>query len=169
MKYYVKQSGLYIIYHLPAHLAGTLSAGVSGVIIAAIIEHHREMATNIVHPILIITLPIIILFYMFHHEAYEKRCFEPLTIIVCAIPFFVIQHISLCIFPYGATLINGGYLTIAEVIFEKVDHLWQHLVIQLGLQLFIYLPTYLLASYCGYKRSANEIAAMIEEHETTTK
>ena len=64
MKYYVKQSGLYIIYHLPAHLAGTLSAGVSGVIIGAIIEHHRKMATNIVHPILIITLPIIILFYM---------------------------------------------------------------------------------------------------------
>ena len=166
MKSYLKQSGLYIVYHPPVHLVGSVMGGIFSIIIGAFLEHHREIATDIVQPLLVTFLPIVILFYIFYHEAYEKRRFEPLSIVLCTIPFFVIQHITLCIYPYGATLINGGYFTIAEVIFKKVDYLWQHLVTQLGLQLFVYLPTYLLASYCGYKRRTGENERMIEEHES---
>ncbi len=167
MRSYLKQSGLYIVYHPPVHLVGSVMGGIFSIIIGAFLEHHREIATDIVQPLLVTFLPIVILFYIFYHEAYEKRRFEPLSIVLCAIPFFVIQHITLCIYPYGATLINGGYFTIAELIFEKIDYLWQHLVVQLGLQLLIYLPTYLLASYCGYRHRKNEIEKMTEKPEET--
>ena len=169
MKTYLKQSCLHIIYHIPAHLVGSVLGGVISIIIGAFLEHHREIVTDIVQPILVIFIPIIILFCIFHHEAYEKRRFKPLSIVLCATPFFVIQHITLCLSTYGATLINGGYYTVGEVIFHKLDYLWQHLVTQLALQLFIYLPTYLFASYCGYRHRLRENEKMIAEHESKTQ
>lgn len=169
MKLYWKRAGLLALYHLPAHFVGSLVAGLSGIIIAAFFERHHDIIKGIVRPTLFILLPIAILFYIFHREAYEKRRFEPMSIVVSAIPFFIIQHISLCTYPYGATMINGGYYTVGEVIFHKLDYLWQHLVTQLGLQLLIYLPTYLFASYCGYKHRLRENERMIAEHEVKTQ
>jgi len=167
MKAYIKRTILFILYHPVSYLAGGLIAGLFSIIIGAILEKYREMVTGVIQPLLITILPLAFLFFFLQRDSYENRRFAPLTIITSALPFFVIQRI--CIFSGNlGMMVVGGVGVVTPVLFPNAEHLeimWPYMVVQLGLQLFVYLPTYLLASYCGYKCRQIEITTMVEEDE----
>lgn len=173
MKTYLKRSALFILYHPVSHFAGMMAGGMLSLLIGAVFERHWEAMNSIVEPIICTLIPLAILFYIMQMEAYEKRSFKPWSIIATAIPFFILQYIFILI-PDSAFWINGDCTSIAQMIFPEVQYPWheyplQLLATQLGLQLFAYLPTYLLGSYYGCRRRNRENEKMIFEHEAKTK
>lgn len=168
MKAYLKRTILFILYHPVSYLAGGLIAGLFSIVIGAILEKYREMVIGVIQPLLIILLPLAFLFFFLQRDAYENRCFAPIKIITSALPLFVIQQICIFVGNLGILAV-GGVGIVTPVLFPSVEILelmWPYMITQLGLQVFLYLPVYLLASYCGYKRRQTEIKQLVSQHES---
>ena len=162
-----------ILYHPVSHFAGMMVGGLMSIFIGAIFERHWAVIGGVVEPLICTFFSLAILFYIFQMEAYERRSFKPWFIIATVIPFFIIQHIVVLL-PDSAFWINGSCTSMAQMIFPEIQYPWheyplQLLVTQFGLQLLVYLPTYLLGSYYGYQRRIRENEKMIAEHEAKTK
>lgn len=168
MKTYLKHTLLFLAYHPISYLAGGLIAGIPSIILGAFFETNRAPITNFVQPILCTIVPLIFLFFFLQRDAYENRRFSPLLIIGSSIPLFIIQTIFVLRHNFGL-LVTGSVGIVTPVIFPNTENAMHYLLVQIGLQLFVYLPTYLLASYFGYKRRIRENEKMIAEYETTVK
>ena len=96
----------------------------------------------------------------------ENRRFSPLLIIGSSLPLFIIQTVFILHNNFGM-LVIGSVGIVTPVIFPNTENTMHYLLVQIGLQLFVYLPTYMLASYFGYKRRIRENEKMIEKHEAT--
>ena len=167
MKTYLKNAGLIALYHPIAYLVGELLIAIPLLIFRAFFEERDSVIIdNVVQPILFTILPLAFLFFFFYRDAYESRRFSPWMTIGATIPFFIIQIISVLNNNHGFLLVGGvGLLT--EMFFPFTEKVGHYLLVQLGLQLLVYLPTYLLASYCGYRHRAKEIVKMTEKPEET--
>lgn len=159
MKAYLKHTILLVLYHPISYLAGGLIAGLSSTILAAIFETNHEPIINIVQPVLITVVPLIFLFFFLQRDSYESRRFSPLMIIGSSLPFFIFQLVCILKYDYGMLFV-GGVGIVARAIFPDTENTIHYLLVQLGLQLLIYVPTYLLASYFGYWRWMEEIKEM---------
>lgn len=168
MKSYLKHTVLFILYHPLSYLAGGLIAGITCTILSAIFETNREPIQNIVQPILITIVPLIFLVYFFQRDAYEYRRFSPLMIIGSSIPFFVFQITRILKRDLGILFV-GGVGVITNALFPDTEYIEHFVLVQIGLQLLIYLPSYLLASYVGYRRRMREIQEMKHEHQEKVK
>ena len=166
MKTYLKHTLLFLAYHPLSYLAGGLIAGLPGIILGAFFETNREPITNIVQPILYTVVPLAFLFFFLQRDAYESRRFSPLLIIGSSIPLFIIQTFFILHNNLGMTVV-GSVGIVTPVIFPNSENTLHYLLVQIGLQLFVYLPTYLIASYFGYRRRIRENEKMIAEHEAT--
>lgn len=167
MKTYLKHTLLFIAYHPVSYLAGVLIAGFPSIILGAYFETNREPIQNVVQPVLITMAPLAFLFFFLQRDAYENRRFSPLLIIGSSIPLFIIQTIFVLHNNFGM-LVVGSVGIVTPVIFPDTENTMHYLLVQIGLQLFVYLPTYLLASYFGYKRRIRENVKMITEHKSKT-
>lgn len=87
-------------------------------------------------------------------------------IIGATIPFFILQIILILQNNYGFLLV-GSVGPLTDMFFPFTEETGHFLLVQLGLQLLVYLPTYLLASYCGCRHRKNEIEKMTEKPEKT--
>ena len=163
MKTYLKNMILFSLYHPVSYLAGGLIAGFPGVILGAIFEANREPIENIVQPLLMTVIPLFFLFFFMQKQAYEDRRFSPLMVIGSSLPFFVVQIIYVLNKNYGMTIV-GSTGIVTKVIFPNTENVTHYLLVQIGLQLLVYLPTYLLASYVGYRRVIKEIKEIKEEY-----
>lgn len=168
MKTYLKHTILFISYHPVSYLAGGLIAGLSSIILGALFETNREPIQNVVQPVLITMAPLAFLFFFLQRDAYENRRFSPLLIIGSSIPLFLVQLILVLHNQLGMTLV-GGVGIVTRVFFPNTENPLHYALVQIGLQLLIYLPTYLLASHYGYKRRLNENKRMITEHQQTVQ
>lgn len=168
MKAYLKHTVLFFLYHPVSYLAGGLIAGIPNVILAAIFEANRDPIVNIVQPISVTVIPLLFLFFFLQRDSYEHRRFSPLMIVGSAVPFFIFQLICVLCKNYGL-LVVGGASIVADAIFPDTENTLHYVFVLIGLWLFVYMPTYLFASYYGYKRRVKENEKMIKEHEEQTQ
>lgn len=164
MKEYLKQTLLITLYHPVSYLAGGLIAGFPSLILGAIFEADREPIQNILQPILYTLVPLVFLFFFLHRDAHENRRFSPLLVAGSSLPFFTIQLILVYYRQYGMTLV-GSVGIVTPILFPNTENNIHYVLVQIGLQMVLYLPTYILATYIGYKRRMRETQQMIEEHE----
>ena len=160
MKTYLRHTLLFSLYHPVAYLAGGLIAGFPVLILGAVFETNREPIQNIVQPILCTIIPLVFLFCFLHRYAYDNRKFSPLMIIGSSLPLFIAQLILVYNNQLGMTLV-GSVGIVAGVFFPNTENTMHYVLVQIGLELLIYLPTYLLASFSGYRRRMKEIQEMI--------
>ena len=167
MKNHLKSAGLIALYHPIAYLVGDMLIAIPLLICRAFFEEtDSSIIDNVVQPILLTILPLAFLFLFFFRDAYESRRFKPWILIGATVPFFILQIILVLQNNYGFLLVGGvGVLT--EMFFPFTEETGHYLLVQLGLQFFIYLPTYLLATYCGYRHRSKEIEKMTEKTEET--
>ena len=69
-------------------------------------------------------------------------------------------------------MVVGGLGVVTPVLFpnaENLEIMWPHMIVQFGLQLFVYLPTYLLASYYRYKHRQVESNKWLQNTNNQTK
>ena len=166
MKEYLKRTLLMALYHPLSSFVGSLIAGFPILILAAICETNREPIQNILQPILHTIVPLAFLFFFLQHDAYESRRFSPLMTIGSSLPFFILQLILIYNKQYGMTLV-GSIGLVTPMIFPNTEYTPHYILVQIGLQLLVYLPIYILATFVGYKRRMREIQQMINGHENT--
>lgn len=163
MKRYLKNAILLFLFHPVSYLAGSLIASIPGLVIAAIFEHTRAVG-HWVQFVLFLVLPLLFLFFFIQREAYETRRFAPFFLIASCIPTFLLQSALVLKQNYGAVIV-GSVAVITEGLFPEEPQHIHYILTFIGLWLLVYIPVYLLAAYCGYKRRKNEINQMIQEHE----
>lgn len=168
MKVYLKHTVLFLLYHPVSYLAGGHIAGLPSILLGAIFEANRDPITNIVQPILVTIIPLLFLFFFLQRDSYNLRRFSPLMIIGSAVPLFAYQLICILHKNLGMLAV-GGIGIVTKAIFPNTDNVLHYVVVQIGLWLLVYLPTYLFASYYGYKRRVKENEKMIKEYEEQTQ
>lgn len=153
------QAGLFFIAHPLSHWLGAIVSGVSSLIVAFILKEDYPTYSSVIEYVCLFTVPFISLFFLVQYfTGYdENNHFSPKTIIASIIPLFVFQWIYL--FIWGpAFWINGICANLSFICFSKYYNIsiWPNVLIQLGLQLLVYLPIYVFASRSGYLRNAKE-------------
>ena len=167
MKTHLKNAGLIALYHPIAYLVGDMLIAIPLLLCRAFFEEtDSTLIDNTIQPILLTILPLAFLFFFFWRDAYENRRFSPWMTIGATIPFFIVQIIAVLNNNQGFLLV-GGVGPLTEMIFPFTEEVGHYLLVQLGLQLLIYLPTYLLASYCGYRHYVKEIEKMTAKPKET--
>ena len=167
MKSYLKNAGLIALYHPIAYLVGNMLIAIPLLLCRSFFEEtDSTLIDNTIQPILLTILPLAFLFVFFWRDAYESRRFNSRMIIGATIPFFILQIILILQNDYGFLLV-GSVGPLTDMLFPFTEETGHFLLVQLGLQLLIYLPTYLLASYCGYRHRLKEIEKMTEKPEET--
>lgn len=156
---YLKRSGLFFLAFPLAHWAGVFVSGVLSVIAAFAFKENYSLYSSVIEYACLCTTPFISLFFLVQYfTGYDENDhFSPKTIIASIIPLFVLQWIYL--FIWGpAFWINGICANLSFICFSKYYNIsiWPNVLIQLGLQLLVYLPIYVFASRNGYLRKAKE-------------
>jgi len=149
---YLKRTGLYFIAQPISHWVGLFISGLCGLIAAFIFEE------DYVHPLstyfeqfFLCTLPFVALWLFLYFTVCKVEGFSRKDMMVSLLPLFVIQHIY--IFAFGPSFwINGITPTLSFLLFPEHQTVWVYALVQLGLQLIVYLPIYLFASHRGYLR-----------------
>ncbi len=154
---YLKRTGLLFVAHPFAHWLGVLVGGVLSLIAAFILKENYPAYSSAIEYVCLFTVPFISLFFLVQYfTGYDEAdCFSPKAIISSILPLFAIQWIYL--FIWGpAFWLHGICPHITTLWLPKHTELWPDIVVLLGLQLFVYIPIYLYASRCGYRRKRKE-------------
>lgn len=151
---YLKFAGLFTAYHPISHWGGVFISGILSVIVAFIAkDNYVQPLSTYVEQFFLCTIPFVFLFVLVYVTAARTQYFSPKFIVFSVIPLFVMQHVYILLF--GASFwINGISANLCFLWFPAYYNIvrWPTALIQLGLQVFVYLPIYMLASYCGCQR-----------------
>lgn len=154
---YLKQAALFFIAHPLSHWLGIIVGGVLSLIAAFILKEDYPVYSSVIEYVCLFTVPFISLFFFVQYFiGYDENdTFSPKAAIASLIPLFAIQWIYLLIWG-PAFWLHGICPHITALWLPKHTELWPDAVILLVLQLFVYLPIYLYASRCGYRRKMQE-------------
>ena len=159
IKPYLKQSLLLFVYHPAAYLVGMLIAGIIGVILGFFIKVDMLTAFKFYDPLLLTISPLFIFFGLIYRDGYYSDLFSLKFVALSALPSFIAQHVSILYGYYGAMTIGSCQIVTSTILPHQNGNtaLELHLVL-LGLQLLLQLPIFILAYYCGYRRSIKDDA-----------
>lgn len=154
---YLKQAALFFIAHPLSHWLGVLIGGVFSLIAAFILKEDYPAYSSVIEYSCLFTVPFISLFFFVQYfTGYdENEHFSLKAVIASILPLFVFQWIYLLIWG-PAFWLHGICPHITALWLPKHTELWPDAVILLALQLFVYIPIYLYASHCGYRRKMQE-------------
>ena len=169
---YLKRTGILICLHPVANLIGMLCAAVFSMILRMIIKDVPPTPSPVSTPVLLIAFSQLFILIFIQQETLIHRYQSPRHLLLSALPYFAIQYLAIVFFGGYSLTINCGLSSIVNPICLFIETHYQNVlrasfysaelmtlirflvncVIQLLLQLFVYLPTYFLAFAIGYHR-----------------
>lgn len=148
---YLKQTGLYFIAQPVSHWAGLLIGGILSFIMAILYQELPYLPYIETEMFFLCTLPFVCLFIFVYVVAYKMRQFSVVSVLLCLLPLFVVQHVYLFCFGPSSWL-NGITANLSFIWFSNGRTAWSDALVQVLLQLFVHFPITLAAAYLGCRQ-----------------
>ena len=159
MKTYGKRTILYLAYNVLAFLAGGIAGGLAGLALHLILGDY--ISRDLVYGVAVTLVVCVTIVYLLQREAYEKRQFSPLSILLSVLPCFVLRWVPVFLSGNTAIFFCGGASLFASFLFPDAETHTPLLFTLILLDLLIHLPAFLLGGWWGYKRRERETNALI--------
>ena len=158
MKAYVKRTFLYLLFQELAFLVGGIVGGLAGLAFHLILGNY--ISRNLVYGVTVTLFTCITMGYLLQREAYEKRQFSPLSILLSVLPCFVLRWVPVFLSGNTAIFFCGSASLFASFLFPDAETHIPLLFTLILLDLLIHLPVFLLGGWWGYKRRKKETEAL---------
>ena len=155
---FLKHLAYITIMHPVSYVLGMLLSGIIAFFIS-ILSYEVDGAlfsfTTQQNALVLTVTPLLFFFIFMFINGYKSEQLFPPLILLASLPVFLDQHILL-LYNYTTAVFIGSCETLAYTLFpnqQGVSRLLVHMTL-LVLQLFVHLPVFLLANYCGHKYRA---------------